>query len=181
MNQKDMEHIVSWTPDGKSFVIHNMQIFQSYILPRYFHGIKFDSFQRKLYRWGFTKNLNYKLIKRGEHDDIYDPSSSSSSSRKTNSVIWSNALFQRNKPYLCHEMTCTSSSPTTTTTAITTAHSVHHEGLTTKKRRRNHHYIHGNKHGIVTATTSTSSSNNNHGDGSPIIGTTDTTTWQQPQ
>ena len=176
-----MEHIVSWTPDGKSFVIHNMQIFQSYILPRYFHGIKFDSFQRKLYRWGFTKNLAYKLIKRGEHDDIYDPSSSSSSSRKTNAVIWSNALFQRNKPYLCHEMTCTSSSPTTTTTttAITTSHSVHHEGLTTKKRRRNHHYIHGNKHGIVTANSSSNS--NNHGDGSPIIGTTDTTTWQQPQ
>jgi len=200
LNQKEVEHIVSWTPDGTSFVIHNMQIFQSYILPHYFNGIKFDSFQRKLYRWGFTKNLSYKL-KGGEYD-IDDPLSSSavSTSRKTNAVIWSNALFQRNKPHLCHEMTCatgttsssshTSPTATATTTTITTtsvtptttsAHSVHREDHHHKKRRNKHHYSHG-KHGIVTATTSSSGRSSSHGDGSTIIGaTTTSSSWQQPQ
>jgi hypothetical protein len=111
LNQKEMQHIVSWTPDGKSFIIHNMETFQNYILPHYFNNIKFDSFQRKLYRWGFTKNIN---VHKDREQDLYhhsSSSSSSSSSRKKQMVMWSNALFQRNKPHLCHEMACSTKTP----------------------------------------------------------------------
>lgn len=168
-----MEHIISWTPDGKSFIIHNMQTFQNYILPHYFNGIKFDSFQRKLYRWGFTKNLKVKGM---EYDDIYY---TPSSSRKKNIVIWSNALFQRNKPYLCHEMTCSTVTPTnysnshnnSSNSAViaTTASST--KSTVAKNKRRKHH----DSDESHTTTSSSIMSDASHGnDDRTVI----TSSWQ---
>ena len=47
--------IVCWSKDGKSFVVMNPQSFTSRVLQVLLQMSKFDSFTRKLSRWGFAK------------------------------------------------------------------------------------------------------------------------------
>jgi hypothetical protein len=42
-----------WSDDGLSVIIRSPQEFMRHLVPRFFRGAKFQSFQRKLYRWGF--------------------------------------------------------------------------------------------------------------------------------
>jgi hypothetical protein len=59
MNVLDSEqynHILSWTHDGKAFVVLEPEKFQNELLPSCFGLLKFSSFLRKLYRWGFSKS-----------------------------------------------------------------------------------------------------------------------------
>lgn len=56
---KDMgkEHIIHWSDDEKSFVIADIDLFLSEVLPKYFkssENTKIRSFYRKLNRWGFS-------------------------------------------------------------------------------------------------------------------------------
>jgi|AntRauTorckE5430_2_1112549.scaffolds.fasta_scaffold01499_2 hypothetical protein len=54
----DYTDITNWstTVDGRSsFDIYDMTSFTQQVLPALFKAAKFDSFQRKLYRWGFVK------------------------------------------------------------------------------------------------------------------------------
>jgi len=52
--KKETESI-GWIPDGKSFVIWNTQHFTTTWLAMFFGQLKFSSFTRKLYRWGFRQ------------------------------------------------------------------------------------------------------------------------------
>lgn len=54
----DYNHIVTWSlaDGGLSFFILDTRAFAKYVLAALFKKAKFDSFQRKLYRWGFVKN-----------------------------------------------------------------------------------------------------------------------------
>jgi hypothetical protein len=56
------EHIISWTPDGLSFVVKKPSLLVSKVLPSYFKEVKFSSFTRKLHRWGFIKILRGKEL-----------------------------------------------------------------------------------------------------------------------
>jgi len=49
------DDIIEWVLEGSCFVIKKPKAFVSYVLPIIFKGIKFSSFTRKLYRWGFLK------------------------------------------------------------------------------------------------------------------------------
>jgi hypothetical protein len=42
-----------WSDDGLSIIIRSPNDFMRHIVPRFFKGTKFQSFQSKLYRWGF--------------------------------------------------------------------------------------------------------------------------------
>ena len=63
-----------WLPDGLSFAI-DPEVFQKEVIPIYFRGSKFDSFKRKVNRWGFkriveteapgTMTYYHKLFRRG--------------------------------------------------------------------------------------------------------------------
>jgi hypothetical protein len=48
---------ISWTRDGKAFIIRNREELVNNYVPRIFHihKAKFASFTRKLYRWGFRQ------------------------------------------------------------------------------------------------------------------------------
>ena len=46
---------VSWLPDGKSFVVVDSEKFVSEVLPYVFKTCKYESFTRKLNRWGFIR------------------------------------------------------------------------------------------------------------------------------
>ena len=48
------EDIVSWTPCGTGFKVHNRDVFVSAVLPRYSKMSKYKSFGRQLQLWGFT-------------------------------------------------------------------------------------------------------------------------------
>lgn len=54
----DYNHIITWSfvDRGLSFFILDTSAFAKHVLPALFKEAKFDSFQRKLYRWGFVKN-----------------------------------------------------------------------------------------------------------------------------
>lgn len=47
--------IITWSTDGKSFIINSRKDFKEKVLPVYFNS-NFDSFLRKLKRWGFVKD-----------------------------------------------------------------------------------------------------------------------------
>lgn len=50
------EHIISWSPEGRSFVVHNPSLLVKEALPLFFEKpLKYTSFTRKLHRWGFVK------------------------------------------------------------------------------------------------------------------------------
>lgn len=81
LNPDDEANIVSWLPDNQSFVIIDPQRFSEAILHKYFKKSKYNSFVRKLHRWGFTR-----LTTGGGYDCFHHP------------------MFRRNDPNLCQEM-----------------------------------------------------------------------------
>lgn len=54
-NENNASEIISWLPNGAGFVIHKKKDFEDVILPTYFKGIKFRSFQRQLNIYGFER------------------------------------------------------------------------------------------------------------------------------
>jgi hypothetical protein len=47
-------YFCGWSDDGQTIVIQNPEEFMRQVVPRFFKGsLKFASFKRKLYRWGF--------------------------------------------------------------------------------------------------------------------------------
>jgi hypothetical protein len=48
------EHIISWTPDGLAFKVHQRDEFMKQLIPNYFGLTKYNSFARQLQLWGFV-------------------------------------------------------------------------------------------------------------------------------
>lgn len=81
------EHIISWTPDGLSFVVKKPSLLVDEVLPLYFKEVKYTSFTRKLHRWGFVKILRGKELSAYLHKN-----------------------FQRGNLRLCEQMHCSKTS-----------------------------------------------------------------------
>jgi len=55
--------IVSWTADGKKFIIHDPSAFMNSVFPMYFDSMMYSSFEQKLRRWGFMRSpANHQKI-----------------------------------------------------------------------------------------------------------------------
>jgi hypothetical protein len=52
---KHLDNIIMWLPSGKSFCILDKERFTNEVLPTYFREVKFESFSRRINRWGFRK------------------------------------------------------------------------------------------------------------------------------
>jgi len=87
LSNKRFASIISWNPDGKSFLIKSRHEFKEKVLPLYFQS-NFDSFLRKLKRWGFEKD---KIRRRGNP-----------------SIEFSHKNFRRDEAGLCLRMRCKS-------------------------------------------------------------------------
>ena len=55
LNDNRLSSIITWLPSGKSFCILNKDAFTRNVLPRYFKESLFESFSRRLKRWGYRK------------------------------------------------------------------------------------------------------------------------------
>mmetsp|Transcript_19006 Transcript_19006/g.34216 ORF Transcript_19006/g.34216 Transcript_19006/m.34216 type:complete len:424 (-) Transcript_19006:201-1472(-) len=82
LNSNDCRHAVAWLPSGRSFCITDQDEFVKKILPKFFREAKFESFSRRLKRWGFRKAYASGL----------------------SHVIFSHDLFHRDRPNLCKAM-----------------------------------------------------------------------------
>lgn len=54
-NESELEHIVSWQPHGRCFLVRSIKDFQDDVLPRFFQQKKYASFQRQLNLYGFSR------------------------------------------------------------------------------------------------------------------------------
>mmetsp|Transcript_41099 Transcript_41099/g.70329 ORF Transcript_41099/g.70329 Transcript_41099/m.70329 type:complete len:420 (+) Transcript_41099:121-1380(+) len=82
LNNKECRHAIAWLPSGRSFCITNQEEFVKKILPKFFREAKFESFSRRLKRWGFRKVYTTGLSQ----------------------TIFSHDLFHRDRPDLCKTM-----------------------------------------------------------------------------
>merc|ERR1711862_768046 len=87
LSRNDWNDIISWAPGGKSFKIHDREKFMKVLCPTYyFEETKYDSFRRKLNRWGF------KILKDGDDAGAFH-----------------HEYFLRDNPSLCSKITRTNS------------------------------------------------------------------------
>ena len=87
----EYSHIIDWSTvdaSGFSFAVIDPAAFTKKVLPTLFKTAKFDSFQRKLYRWGFVK-------KRARAGNL--------------SISFVHPFFQKGNFGLCARMTCNAS------------------------------------------------------------------------
>lgn len=81
----DYRDIIDWSPSGLAFIIINPKKFEKTVLPDIFKDAKFNSFDRKIKRWGFIKG---KV------------------SRGTVSCCYGHSNFQRGDYKLCMTISC---------------------------------------------------------------------------
>jgi hypothetical protein len=55
LSNKHLANTVTWLPSGKAFCILDKESFTKKVLPTYFREAKFESFSRRIKRWGFRK------------------------------------------------------------------------------------------------------------------------------
>jgi hypothetical protein len=55
LEHEDVTEAITWLPGGKSFSVINPKKFTDNVLAKFFKQSKFESFVRKLYRWGFRQ------------------------------------------------------------------------------------------------------------------------------
>jgi len=77
--------ILRWNTNGDAFSIHDIPEFVNTIMPTYFQRSKFDSFTRRMRRWGFRRMERMEERSRGL-------------------VIFRCACFRRDAPALCKSM-----------------------------------------------------------------------------
>jgi glycerophosphoryl diester phosphodiesterase len=58
-DEKGLQHIISWTKDGRAFVVHDPDRL-SQLLPLFFGQTKYRSFQRQLHMWSFDRIVSGK-------------------------------------------------------------------------------------------------------------------------
>mmetsp|Transcript_27045 Transcript_27045/g.63475 ORF Transcript_27045/g.63475 Transcript_27045/m.63475 type:complete len:306 (+) Transcript_27045:205-1122(+) len=94
--------VASWSTDGKSFVIRDVDSFAKNVLPLYFKHSKFASFVRQLNFYSFRKL-------RASADDrslvVERSSMVSRNSSKSSAVKFAHEHFRRGQPELLHKIT----------------------------------------------------------------------------
>jgi hypothetical protein len=99
---KRLSPIITWLPSGKSFCIMDRTQFTNVVLPLFFKECKFESFSRRLKRWGFKKAY--------------------SAGQKR--VVITHYLFQKDRPDLCKMMNGRANQSSHATAQVTASKSV---------------------------------------------------------
>jgi len=94
--------VASWSADGKSFVIRDVDSFAKEVLPLYFKHSKFASFVRQLNFYSFRK-LRADTDDRSSVTEWPPPISRNSS--KSSATRFAHEYFRRGQPELLHKIT----------------------------------------------------------------------------
>jgi len=94
--------VASWSTDGKSFIIRDVDSFAKDVLPLYFKHSKFASFVRQLNFYSFRK-LRADTDDRSSVTEWPPPISRNSS--KSSAVRFAHEHFRRGQPELLHKIT----------------------------------------------------------------------------
>lgn len=71
VNERKYEHLITWSPDGRSFTIKDQSRFSKEVLPLYFKHSNMGSFVRQLNMYGFRKMANIENCGlRPESDEV---------------------------------------------------------------------------------------------------------------
>ena len=75
LQKDDHSHIISWMPNGREFIIHNLRNLVTGVLPLYFKTSKLKSFQKQLNIYGYkrTKLTNKSTIYHHDHFIQHNP------------------------------------------------------------------------------------------------------------
>jgi hypothetical protein len=75
LDNKMFHNIISWKEMGDWFIIKNIEVFESEVLPKYFRHKNFTSFLRQLNMYSFIKiredkyySFSHKLFKRSTNE-----------------------------------------------------------------------------------------------------------------
>ena len=93
------DHIISWTPSGTSFRVHDRNAFMKTILPRYFRQTKFKSFVRYVHQLrGCCEETRGRLCRRRPWWTQYDrPLAMKQCTFSTTFSSFQNLLFASNQ------------------------------------------------------------------------------------
>eukprot|EP00934_Nitzschia_sp_Nitz4_P007165 Nitzschia sp. Nitz4//scaffold185_size43419//24103//25634//NITZ4_007303-RA/size43419-augustus-gene-0.65-mRNA-1//1//CDS//3329539715//7155//frame0 len=56
-----LEHVASWQMEGRAFKVHNIDLFMKHLMPKFFKLTKFESLQRQLNLYSFTRIARGKM------------------------------------------------------------------------------------------------------------------------
>mmetsp|Transcript_31936 Transcript_31936/g.68970 ORF Transcript_31936/g.68970 Transcript_31936/m.68970 type:complete len:473 (+) Transcript_31936:60-1478(+) len=86
LSSRECRDAVKWIPSGRAFCIVDQNEFVKTVMPKFFRGAKFDSFVRRLKRWGFEKDC------------------SAMGYFRLNRPVYRHGIFCRDRPELCKIM-----------------------------------------------------------------------------
>lgn len=84
LSLEETSHAITWLPNGKVFEVVNRTKLVEDVLPRFFQQTRFDSFDRKLRRWGFKRVI-----------------------RGSSALLFHHPMFRRDEPVRCKTMRST--------------------------------------------------------------------------
>jgi len=102
LTDPECSEAVEWLPDGTAFVITNPLRFADLVLPKYFKSAKYESFTRKLNRWGFKRMSRAQTSAHATAADMSHPSLQDQSN--STAAVYCHHLFHRDHPDLCSKM-----------------------------------------------------------------------------
>lgn len=71
MERDGLSHIISWSPHGRCFVVHNTKLFVEKVLGSWFRQTKIASFQRQLNIYGFQRLTKTGVDKGGYYHELF--------------------------------------------------------------------------------------------------------------
>jgi hypothetical protein len=89
LSKPNYSSIISWNEAGTTVIIHDVDAFISTVMPVHFQHSQFDSFTRRMRRWGF-RVANHR-----------SPSSTSPEQGQSTAMEFSSENFLRDQPELC--------------------------------------------------------------------------------
>ena len=98
--------IISWNEEGTSVIVHDVDAFISTVMPVHYKESKFESWARRMRRWGFAGGTTKKIVTLPPSADETDAASNDGDGKpvplekQVTKMEFTNELFTRDRPEL---------------------------------------------------------------------------------
>ena len=112
-----MENVISWTNDGRAFIVHDQDKLVETLLPLFFGQTKYRSFHRQLNMWSFERAAASSAVAKSQAAAVAaaaartSPSSASSgktaeqiAAEQKKQIIFHHPFFLRGQKAVCQHM-----------------------------------------------------------------------------